>query len=152
MIFAMRTQTPSLVSVGYQGKSIDDLVERLVAQHVQILVDVRLTPLSRKPGFSKTKLAHALAAAGISYIHHRALGNPKDNRAGFRAGNPAAIQRYCKVLNGDAASAALEHVAELLDDGVVALLCFERDHTECHRAILARRLLEVRPDACVIHM
>ncbi|WP_236724530.1 DUF488 domain-containing protein [Mycobacterium avium] len=148
----MRTQAPSLVSVGYQGKSIDDLVERLLSQRVQILVDVRLMPLSRKPGFSKKKLAHALTAVGITYIHHRALGNPKDNRAGFRAGDPASIERYCKVLNGDAATAALDHVAELLDDGVVALLCFERDHTECHRTILARRLLEVRPNASVIHM
>jgi uncharacterized protein (DUF488 family) len=149
---AMRTQPPSLVSVGYEGKTIDELVESLVAQNVQVLVDVRLTPLSRKPGLSKTKLTDALADAGIRYVHHRALGNPKDNRAGFRAGDPASIERYCDVLNGEAAGAALQHVVELLDGGVVALLCFERDHAECHRAILARRLLKVRPNACVVHV
>jgi uncharacterized protein (DUF488 family) len=149
---AMRTQAVSLVSVGYEGKTIGDLVERLVAQDVQVLVDVRLTPLSRKPGLSKTKLADALAAVGIRYVHHRALGNPKDNRAGFRAGEPASIQRYCEVLNGEAAGTALEHVVELLDGGVVALLCFEHDHAECHRAIVARRLLEVRPNTSVVQV
>jgi uncharacterized protein (DUF488 family) len=111
-----------------------------------------VTPLSRKPGLSKTKLADALAAVGIRYVHHRALGNPQDDRAGFRAGDPVSIERYCEVLNGEAAGAALQHVVELLEGGVVALLCFERDHAECHRAILARRLLEVRPNTSVVHV
>lgn len=61
-----------------------------------MLVDVRLTPLSRKPRLSKTKLAAALADVGIEYVHHRALGNPKDNRAGFREGQPASRARYRK--------------------------------------------------------
>ncbi|SEM69999.1 DUF488 domain-containing protein [Nonomuraea pusilla] len=54
----------------------------------ELLVDVRLTPISRKRGFSKTALATALAAAGIACRHMRALGNPKWNRAGF-SGSPA---------------------------------------------------------------
>lgn len=40
---------PGLVSVGYEGRTIEDLVEVLVAQNVQVVADVRLTPLSRKP-------------------------------------------------------------------------------------------------------
>ena len=148
----MRRQAPSLVSVGYEGKTVNDLVDRMVAQKVQVLVDVRLTPLSRKPGLSKTQLANALAAVGIRYVHHRALGNPKDNRAGFRAGDPVSIERFGDVLNGEAAGAALEHVVELLDGGVVALLCFENDHAECHRSLVVERLLEARPNASVVHV
>jgi hypothetical protein len=34
---------------------------------------VRLTPVSRKPGLSKTKLSEALAAVDIGYVHHRAV-------------------------------------------------------------------------------
>jgi len=146
----MRTQLPCLVSVGYEGKTIGDLIERLVALEVLVLVDVRLMPLSRKPGLSKTKLGDALAAAGIRYVHHGALGNPKDNRAGFRAGQPASIQRYSELLDSEAAGTALEHVAEMLEGGVVALLCFEQDHAECHRAMVARRLMQVRTDITVI--
>lgn len=146
----MRRDRISLVSVGYEGKSVGELVERLTALNVQVLVDVRLTPLSRKPGLSKTKLAEALSTAGIKYVHHRALGNPKDNRAGFRLGDPASIDRYKEVLNSAAAVSAIDHVAELLDGEVVALLCFEQDHGECHRAIVARRLLEIRPGASVV--
>ncbi len=148
----MRSRTPALVSVGYEGKTVDDLVNHLLAHNVQVLVDVRLTPLSRKPGLSKMKLDAALATVGIRYVHHRALGNPKDNRAGFRAGDRASIERYQEVLDGDEAEAALEHVVELLDGGVVALVCFEQDHAECHRALVARRILEVVPNASVVHV
>ena len=130
MIVYVHTRARSLVSIGYEGKTIVDLLDSLVAQRVEVLVDVRLTPLSRKPGLSKTRLANALASVGIGYVHHRALGNPKDNRDGFRAGDPASIQRYHEVLSGEAAGAAIEHVAALsaaqivpgviADDGVVA--------------------------------
>lgn len=128
------------------------LVEQLLSVGVHVLVDVRLTPLSRKPGLSKTRLAAALGAVGIRYIHYRALGNPKDNRAGFRAREPESIARYRKLLDGDDAGAALAHVGELLEGGIVALLCFESDHSECHRDLVTRRLLEGCPSASVVHV
>jgi uncharacterized protein (DUF488 family) len=146
------TTTGTLVSIGYEGKTAGDLVARLLQQDVRVLVDVRLTPLSRKPGLSKTKLSEALTAVGIGYVHHRALGNPKDNRAGFRAGEPESRARYRDVLDSAAATDALAHVCELLDGGVVALLCFEHDQYECHRDIVVGRLMKARPDAAVVHV
>lgn len=77
-----------LVSIGYKGKTAGDLITALLEQRTRALIDVRLTPLSRKPGLSKTKLSETLAAAGIRNLHYRALGNPKDNRPGYRAGQP----------------------------------------------------------------
>lgn len=142
----------TLVSIGYEGRTVGDLIAQLLGQDVRVLVDVRLTPLSRKPGLSKTKLSEALSAVGIGYVHHRALGNPKDNRAGFRAGEPESRVRYREVLDSAAATDALAHVRELLDGGVVALLCFEHDHAECHRDIVVRQLLMARPDAAVVHV
>src|SRR5882724_6413083 len=111
----------TLVSIGYEGKTVGDLVAKLLQQDVHVLVDVRLTPLSRKPGLSKAKLSEALAAVGIRYVHLRALGNPRDNRAGFRAGERQSHVRYHDVLKSAAATDALAHVCELLDGGVVAL-------------------------------
>jgi uncharacterized protein (DUF488 family) len=142
----------TLVSIGYEGKTVGDLVAQLLQQDVRVLVDVRLTPLSRKPGLSKTKFTEALTAVGIEYVHHQALGNPKENRAGFRAREPESRARYRDVLESAAATDALAHVCELLDGGVVALMCFEHDHAECHRDIVVRRLLEARPNAAVVHV
>jgi hypothetical protein len=85
-------------------------------------------------------------------VHHRALGNPKDNRAAFRAGEPESRARYRGILETAAATDALAHVSELLEGGVVALLCFEGDHAECHRDIVVRQLMMARPDAAVVHV
>ena len=98
-----------------------------------MLVDIRLTPISRKPGLSKTALALALRAAGIDYVHHRGLGNPKANRDGYRARELESLALYQRVLTSSEGRLALQHVTELFDGGIVALLCFERNHDECHR-------------------
>ena len=79
-----------LVSVGYEGRSVDELIAVLRRYDVSLLVDVRLNAISRRPGFSKRALAEALHAAGIEYRHAPELGNPKENRAAFRAGHPDA--------------------------------------------------------------
>ena len=144
--------TPSqLVSLGYEGRSVDELVASLLQQGVQVLVDVRMTPISRKRGLSKRALAAALGEVGIRYVHHRELGNPKDNRDGFRRGIPESRERFRHLLGSDEAVAALNHVSELLDDSTVALLCFERDHSQCHRDLVIEAVSRSRNNLHVIH-
>jgi len=140
----VHTDAPHLVSVGYEGRTVAELIDSLRTHRVRVLVDVRLTPLSRKKGLSKTALSQALEDAGIRYVHYRHLGNPKDNREKFRQGSTASRQRYREILNAGPAADALRHVSELLDYGVVALLCFERDHSQCHRGVVADVLREQR--------
>jgi len=80
-----------LVSVGYEGRTSEELLNTLVELGVTTLVDVRLTPLSRKPGLSKTRLSASSDAAGVRYIHLSALGNPKNNRDPFREGRAQEV-------------------------------------------------------------
>ncbi len=49
--------TSPVVSIGYEGRDVEELLTSLQRHRVGILVDVRLTPLSRKPGPSKKGLA-----------------------------------------------------------------------------------------------
>jgi uncharacterized protein (DUF488 family) len=149
----MRSHQPYLVSVGYEGRSVEELVKELIANHVRFLVDVRLTPLSRKRGLSKRLLSAALAEVGIEYVHHRALGNPRDNRDGFRAGDAASVSRFRDdVLATDDAERAISEVTEMLNDGVVALLCFERDHVSCHRHLVVEQLGQRVPAVSVLQL
>jgi uncharacterized protein (DUF488 family) len=130
---------PDLIGVGYQGRTADELVAHLQALHVTRLVDVRLNPISRKPGLSKTALARALADAGIVYEHRRELGNPKTNRVGF-AGSPTeqadARARYRDILHQPQADDALNNLAEAGRRERVAVLCFEADQSRCHRDLV----------------
>jgi uncharacterized protein (DUF488 family) len=133
----MSNRGPGLVSVGYEGRTVDDLVEVMVAQSVQVVADVRLTPLSRKPGLSKTKLSAALAEAGVEYLHFRPLGNPRENRAPFANGSvETGVRRFQELMKEPTSSACLDELAELARTHRVAVLCFERDHDRCHRQVV----------------
>lgn len=128
-----------LLGWGYEGKDLEDLLLDARAQRIDTIVDVRLTPLSRKRGFSKTRLAEACIAAGLRYEHRRELGNPKDNRADFADKGPdgvAARERFRnEILATERAEVTLRELAERRDGGErIFLLCFERDESCCHRA------------------
>jgi uncharacterized protein (DUF488 family) len=142
------TRPSTIASVGYEGRSIDQVIEALVASHVGVLVDVRENAISRKPGLSKRALAARCEAHGIDYVHERTLGNPRDNRDGFRTGLPSSIEVYERHLVKDGAD-ALGRVAELLKDRTVGLLCFEADPCACHRSIVAEHLKGLDPLASV---
>ena len=138
------TEWPGLIGMGYEGQDIDAFVERAVQADVALIADVRLTPVSRKRGFSKNALATVLRSAGIEYLHFPELGNPKVNRAGFvgtSSESRAARARYGRILRSESASAAIDHLAILARDRRVAVLCFEADEARCHRELV---LLAVR--------
>lgn len=138
--------SPCLVWIGYEGRSVDELVEHLVRQRVDVLVDVRLTPLSRKPGLSKRKLAEHLADVGIEYLHLKALGNPKANREPFWDGRVAeGCRAFDKLLRSPEPQSALAAVADLAAKRTVALLCFEREHDRCHRQVITSRVIQLIP-------
>lgn len=132
-----------MIGIGYQGRDVEAVVADLVAAGVTMVVDVRLTPVSRKRGFAKRALAATLAEAGIDYRHLPALGNPRPNRAGFAATGvelARARARYAALLERPDAMDALAEVTELARRGTVALLCFEADEEHCHRHVLLERL------------
>ncbi|MDE0267745.1 MAG: DUF488 domain-containing protein [Acidimicrobiaceae bacterium] len=126
----------TIASIGYERRTVQDLIGLLVDNGVTVLVDVRLTPISRKKGLSKTALAAALQAVGIEYAHERELGNPKDNRELFRQGSQDARNVYTAHMRNEA-SQAVQKVIERTRSQYVALFCYERQHSQCHRSCIA---------------
>ncbi|MDQ1017440.1 DUF488 family protein, N3 subclade [Streptomyces afghaniensis] len=129
--------TPGLWSAGYEGQDIDSFVASLVDSRIGVVADVRLTPISRKKGFSKTRLGEALAEAGIEYTHLRGLGNPMDIREPFWDGRiEVGRARFRSLLRSEEAQADLDRLAEHARASRVALLCFEKDESRCHRQVV----------------
>ena len=136
---------PMVESVGYEGRNIDEFISDLIRRNIDVLVDVRLNAISRRRGFSKTALNNALDAAGIAYLHLRALGNPKENRPAFGGEKvEAGRAAYRELLVAPAAAAELEHLAELADERHVAVMCFERDEQHCHRKVVIDELVSLQ--------
>lgn len=127
-----------LFTIGYEGSDLRDFLASIAAVGVCQVIDIRDVPLSRKRGFSKNALAEALESAGISYVHLKKLGDPKDGRMAARRGDYEGFRRiYEEHLAGLDAQSALATAALLADEHVSCLLCFERDPRHCHRTIVA---------------
>jgi uncharacterized protein (DUF488 family) len=132
-----------LLTIGYEGCTIDGVVATLKEAGAKLLVDVRAVAASRKPGFSKRQLAAALDEAGIRYVHLQGLGTPKAGRDAVRAGHPERmVPIFQEHMTSDRAQAELAMAKDLARDSRACLLCFERDPAHCHRQIVAGLVCE----------
>lgn len=133
-----------LFTIGYQAATQGEVIARLKAAGVQVLIDVRAVAASRRAGFSKKMLAAGLAEAGVDYVHLRALGTPPAGRQAARAGRTAEMQAiYTAYLEHEpAALAELAQAEDIAAARPAALLCLEADARTCHRSLIAARLVE----------
>jgi uncharacterized protein (DUF488 family) len=128
---------PTLVTIGYEQATQAAVVSALCEAGVEVLADVRYLPLSRRPGFSKSSLRSAVEEAGIGYRHFKQLGTPAEGRAAARRGDHAELARvYAGQLELPEALAQMAELRDLAEGKRVALLCYERNAAECHRALL----------------
>jgi uncharacterized protein (DUF488 family) len=132
----------TLFTIGYEQTPAQAVLNELKQAGVKLLVDVRAIAASRRPGFSKTQLAAGLDATGIGYVHLRALGTPKEGREAARAGDVRKLKWiYDTHLGTAAAREQLDELSALVRKaGPVCILCYERDHTQCHRQWIAEAI------------
>ncbi len=134
---------PDLLTIGYEGTTIDAVLDTLLGARISLLIDVRALAASRKPGFSKRQLAAALDERGINYVHLRPLGTPKPGRDAVRAGHPERMEPIFRAhMRGDEPQVALAEATALARAHKSCLLCFERDPAHCHRRIVAEMIQE----------
>jgi uncharacterized protein (DUF488 family) len=128
-----------LFTIGYEQTPAKSVLDELERAGVKLLVDVRAVASSRRPGFSKSQLAAGLDERGISYVHLRGLGTPKEGRLAARAGQYEILQKiYAKHLKTPQAKEELDELSALVKkSGPVCILCYERDHLHCHRRWIA---------------
>ncbi len=136
----MKKKSATLYTIGYEGRTPEELLAILSEHGVNRVADVRQMPLSRKPGFSKSALAEFLTSHGIEYVGFPQLGTPPAIRNQYKKnGDFARLRRdYLAYLGTQGPEIAA--LRELAAHGGCALLCFERDPSKCHRSILAEVL------------
>lgn len=123
-------------TIGYGGRTPDDLLKRLGDAGVRTVVDVRLRPDRASMGvFVKAKspdkgIERLLASAGIAYRSLPELGNVFRECDDWR-------ERYAELIN------CAGHLLVNRLDGLTAplcLLCAERRVADCHRLQIAEFL------------
>ena len=127
----------TLFTIGYEGKSIEAFINNLIQNGIRLLCDVRKNSLSRKFGFSKSKLEHITGTAGIKYIHIPDLGIESNKRKTLDTSEDYRVlfEDYAKTLPDF--DSHLEWIYSLLRSNVrIALMCYESDATMCHRHVI----------------
>ena len=129
-----------IVSIGYEKRSVDEFLNTLLKEKVQVLLDVRKNPYSRKFGFSRKKLIDYCGKLGIEYQHHPELGidgSLRKNLDTYEDYQRLFIE-YDKGL--DEKSDKIRGIIELGKKKRIALFCFERDPGYCHRNVIVERI------------
>lgn len=135
-----------VATIGYEGADLDSFLARIKEARVTVIVDVRAVAVSRRRGFSKTALGTALVSQGIEYVHLRNLGDPKDGREAARAGYMETFRRiFLAHLATDTAQQGLKELADLVPGQRACLLCYEADHSGCHRTLIIDALADLVP-------
>ncbi len=140
---SIQDNTPVLCTIGYEGLSAGEFLERLQSNKISCLVDVREVPLSRKLGFSAAQLRSALNGCGIEYVHMKQLGSPGEARKEFHAGGDFAAFSRAYESHLSKVKREIDILAAVANEKPTAIMCYEKDVHRCHRGIIASKLREM---------
>lgn len=136
-----------LFSIGYEGISLEEYLNRLLRNDVKLLVDVRNNPLSMKYGFSKTQLQRFCEGLGIAYMHFPDVGIQSEQRQELHSQRDydQLFAKYRQTTLKETISTQQTILALLKKHQRIALTCFEANICQCHRKHLAESITQL-PD------
>ena len=130
----------TIYSIGYEGKSSEEFFIILKNNNIRHLIDIRETPYSNKPSFSKKELMKLSKKCDIEYYVIRELGSPKYLRRKIMKNKDMKnyFKEYKKYL------LIQKRLVELLVNIALqknsAIMCFEKNWRFCHRCIIEEEL------------
>jgi uncharacterized protein (DUF488 family) len=137
-----KTDKIILFTIGYEGISLEEYLNRLIRNDVKILVDVRHNPLSMKYGFSKSQLQRYCQNLGIEYVHFPEVGIVSEQRQELntQADYDKLFNDY-RINNIPKTTTIQNKILEWLKQNKrIALTCFEANINQCHRKHLAEAI------------
>jgi uncharacterized protein (DUF488 family) len=131
-------------TIGHSTRSVQEFIALLSAHDIELVVDVRTVPRSRRnPQFNRETLPHSLEAAEIGYEHAVALGgfrrpSQQSANAGWRN---TSFRGYADYMQTHSFAAAIERLAERARRTRLAVMCAEAVPWRCHRSLIADALV-----------
>lgn len=128
-----------LYTIGYEGISLEEYLNRLIKNDVKVLIDVRNNALSMKYGFNKSQLQRYCNSLGIEYVHFPEVGIQSDQRQELNNQNDydKLFTIYCENNLKNTVTSQIKILELLQKHSRVALTCFEANICQCHRKHLA---------------
>ena len=149
-----KQNSEGLFTIGYEGVSLENYLNKLVKNNIKLLIDVRKNPLSMKFGFSKTLLKRYCESLGIAYLHIPEVGIDSSQRQQLHT------QKDYDLLFENYKNSTLKETLEnqhIILELVyrykrIALTCFEADICQCHRLPLAESITKIQSGLKIEHI
>ena len=138
-----------IYTVGHSSHSIEHFVSLLRRFQITALCDVRSVPRSRhNPQFDQDEIGPTLRHEGIRYVFlGKELGARSEDPQCYVAGKV----QYDRLVKTGPFKRGIDRVLRGSDNYVLALMCAEKEPTDCHRTILVgKRLVELGFD--IVHI
>ena len=130
--------SPAVYTIGYEGKTIDAFFNHLLEKGIEAILDIRANPVSRKYGFSGSRMKQIGESVGIEYQHFPSLGVPSSERAtlsDYASYDRLFAQYEQRILVHR--KQEIKEVGTYMRSTPSVLVCMEKDVEYCHRGRLA---------------
>ena len=127
-------------TIGHSTRDFSEFVELLKKNSIEVLVDVRSMPGSRKfPHFDKEQLELHLPEHGIQYVHSTDLGGRRKGKKDsvHTAWRNASFRAYADYMETDDFGKALDHLKGLAAESSICMMCSEAVWWRCHRSMIS---------------
>jgi uncharacterized protein (DUF488 family) len=127
-------------TIGHSTRGIEDFAQLLRTHDIELIVDVRRWPSSRRyPHFRREALAASLSISGIEYIWRSDLGgfrkpSADSQNTGWKVG---AFRAYADFMLTPGFEKIMQEMEQLVASKRIAIMCAEAVPWRCHRQLLA---------------
>jgi len=127
-------------TIGHSIHSLEKLIGLLNANRIEVVVDIRSEPYSRKvPHFNKDNLEKEIKKSGLKYLFlGKELGGRPSKRQFY---DQEGFVLYSKIADSPDFKSGLERLLSGIEKFRVALMCSEENPMNCHRRLLVGRVL-----------
>jgi len=135
-----------IYTIGHSTRSIDEFLDLLKEFSIEVLVDVRTYPGSRRyPHFNAENMAEWLWENEVVYEHHGDLGGRRGKQDVHPMMNDgwthASFRNYADYALGDAYQDGLGYLIGQSEYAKTAFMCSEAVPWKCHRSIISNNLV-----------
>lgn len=135
---------PTIWTIGHSTRDIEELIGILRNYGIEVVVDVRTVPRSRKnPQFNREELELKLPKAGIAYTHAKDLGGLRKplKESQNMAWENDSFRGYADYMQTEDFEQALSRLIDQANSQPTAIMCAEILPWRCHRSLIADALL-----------
>lgn len=139
-----RTEQLTIWTIGHSTRSIEEFLSLLSAHRIQLLIDVRRFPVSRRYSqFNEASLKTSLAESNIEYLWLPELGGRRTPRRDSpnTAWRNAGFRGYADHMTTREFREGFERVVDAAKSSRAAIMCAEAVWWKCHRGLVSDALV-----------